>query len=287
MSITAEERKVLLKSQQGELDAVKMYNALAKVVKNSRDAETFRQLAAEEGHHAAVFKAMTNEVLKPKSTKAIVILSSVIGTYLSYAAGRGSFMSGKQVFMYFTIQSNILVALLCLVGACFLLQNRGAPAWWFVLKLVGSVSITLTGVVFAFVLAPTLGRFAWNLQNTLTHVVVPIAAVADFFVSSVRGRIRKRSVVYVTIPPTAYAIYAGIAYLAGWEFSKGLHYPYFFLNWGSPAGAFGFTKELPFLGTAWWILAILLFLLAVGTLYLKLLDALRKKLSNKPSSCFE
>ena len=73
MSITVEERKVLLKSQQGELDAVKMYNALAKVVKDSRDAETFRQLAAEEGHHAAVFKAMTNEVLKPKSTKAIVI----------------------------------------------------------------------------------------------------------------------------------------------------------------------------------------------------------------------
>ena len=73
MSITAEERNVLLKSQQGELDAVKMYNALAKVVKDSRDAETFRQLASEEGHHAAVFKAMTNEVLKPKSTKAIVI----------------------------------------------------------------------------------------------------------------------------------------------------------------------------------------------------------------------
>ena len=73
MSITVEERKVLLKSQQGELDAVKMYNALAKVVKDPRDAETFRQLAAEEGRHAAVFKAMTNEVLKPKSTKAIVI----------------------------------------------------------------------------------------------------------------------------------------------------------------------------------------------------------------------
>ena len=70
MSLSAEERKILIKSQQGELDAVKMYNALARVVKDPRDAETFRQLAAEEGHHAAVFKAMTNEVLKPKSTKA-------------------------------------------------------------------------------------------------------------------------------------------------------------------------------------------------------------------------
>ena len=81
MSITAEERKILLKSQQGELDAVKMYNALAKVVKDPREAATFRQLAAEEGRHASVFKAMTNEVLKPKSTKAIVIplLYLVIG----------------------------------------------------------------------------------------------------------------------------------------------------------------------------------------------------------------
>ena len=81
MSITAEERKVLLASQQGELDAVKMYNALAKVVKDTKDADTFRQLAAEEGHHAAVFKALTNEVLKPKNTKAIVIpvLYRIIG----------------------------------------------------------------------------------------------------------------------------------------------------------------------------------------------------------------
>lgn len=81
MSVTAEERKVLLRSQQGELDAVKIYNALAKVVKDPRDAETFRQLAAEEGRHASVFKAMTDEVLKPKNTKAIVIpiLYRVIG----------------------------------------------------------------------------------------------------------------------------------------------------------------------------------------------------------------
>ena len=81
MSITAEERKILLKSQQGELDAVKMYNALAKAAKDPVDAETFRQLAAEEGRHAAVFKAMTNQVLRPKNTKAILlpILYRLIG----------------------------------------------------------------------------------------------------------------------------------------------------------------------------------------------------------------
>ncbi len=211
--------------------------------------------------------------------KTVVILSSVIGTCLSYAAGRGSFMGGRQVFMYFTIQSNLLMAVLCLAGTVFLLRDRGAPSWWYVLRLVGAVSITLTGVVFTFVLAPAMGRYAWNLQNTLTHAVVPLVSVLDFFVTGVCGRIRKRNVVFVTIPPAAYAVYAGIAYLAGWEFARGFRYPYFFLNWGSPSGAFGFTKELPFMGTAWWILAILLFLLGVGLVYLKLLDALRKRLS--------
>ena len=81
MSITGEERRALLKAQQGELDAVKMYNALAKTVKDPKDAKTFRELAAEEGHHAAVFKSLTDQVLKPKSTKAILlpILYRVIG----------------------------------------------------------------------------------------------------------------------------------------------------------------------------------------------------------------
>ena len=99
MSITAEERIALLKSQQGELDAVKMYNALARVVKDSRDAETFRQLAAEEGRHAAVFKAMTNEVLKPKSTKAVVIplLYRVIGKKKLYPViARGEYDAVKK-----------------------------------------------------------------------------------------------------------------------------------------------------------------------------------------------
>lgn len=73
MNITPEEMKVLLKSQQGEADAVLMYNALAKVVKDPADAETFRKLAAEEGHHASVFRALTNQTLRPKKTMAFFL----------------------------------------------------------------------------------------------------------------------------------------------------------------------------------------------------------------------
>lgn len=59
---------------------------------------------------------------------------------------------------------------------------------------------------------------------------------------------------------------------------KGVRYPYFFLNWGSPAGALGFTSGLPFMGTVWWILAILVFLLGIGYGYLAILDLLKKRM---------
>ena len=200
--------------------------------------------------------------------KLIVIVSAFLGTWMSGFAGRAAFMGGSRVFMYFTIQSNIAVALLGIIGCILLIQNKPISNAWCIVKLVGAVAITLTGVVFTVVLAPTLGNAAWNLQNVLTHVVVPIAAVADFFVVVSGREIRKVNVIYVIIPPLLYAIYAGIGYVKGWEFSSGRNYPYFFLNWGSPAGAFGFTKGRPYMGCGWWILALLLYLLAIGWLYL-------------------
>lgn len=99
MTITENERKVLLKAQQGELDAVKMYNALAKTVRDPKDAETFRQLAVEEGRHAAVFKALTGQVLRPGSAKAILlpILYRIIGKKKLYPIiARGEYDAVKK-----------------------------------------------------------------------------------------------------------------------------------------------------------------------------------------------
>lgn len=204
--------------------------------------------------------------------KLIVIVSAAAGTVMSAVSGRNSFMGGSRVFMYFTIQSNIAVAFISMIGLFFLLRNRTAGNAWYVVKLAGAVSITLTGVVFTLVLAPTLGAFAWKAQNVLTHVVVPSAAVADFFVAAPDTRIKRKNVLYVLIPPLMYVVYSGVGYIRGWDFAKGKNYPYFFLNWGSPAGAFGFTGELPYMGCVWWILILLVFLIAVGLLYVAVTD---------------
>lgn len=208
--------------------------------------------------------------------KIVVFLSAVIGTFLSAYAGRNSFMGGSRVFMYFTIQSNIAMAIISVIGLCLLYKGGKIGQIWQIIKFVGTVSITLTGVVFCFVLAPTMGVAAWNIQNILTHVIVPVASVVDLFVVSKLIDLAKRNTIFVIIPPILYAIYAGVGYVKGWEFAEGINYPYFFLNWGSEAGAWGFSSSLPFMGSAWWILVLLIFLIIVGFIYLKVVDLLRK-----------
>ncbi len=208
--------------------------------------------------------------------KTTVILSAVIGTFLSWYAGRNSFMGGKTVFMFFTIQSNIALAIICLIGFVEMLKGITFSGLWYIIKFVGTVSITLTGAVFCFVLAPTMQQGAWNIQNILTHVVVPIAGILDFFVTGTNTNIRKRNALWVIVPPLLYAIYAGIGFVLNWQFIEGYNYPYFFLNWRSPAGAFGFTDELPYMGCAWWITALFCALLIVGYIYLLILDGLKK-----------
>ena len=211
------------------------------------------------------------------ASKSIVFLSATVGTILSVTAAKGAFMRGSQIFMYFTIQSNIAIALILLIGLFFMLSKKMPGRAWWVVKFVGTVSITLTGSVFVFVLAPTLGELAWSAANILTHVVVPVISICDFFLTGPLGTYTYRDVFFCILPPLAYAIFAGIGYAAGWEFSEGANYPYFFLNWGSPAGAFGFSKELPFMGCVWWILLLLLVLIGVGALYLRIVSGIRSK----------
>ena len=93
--------------------------------------------------------------------------------------------------MYFTTQSNIALAIICAVGFCLLLSNKPVGRVWYVVKFVGTVSITLTGVVFVVLLAPTLGERAWRIHNVLTHVVVPILSVIDYFVVASNAQLKK------------------------------------------------------------------------------------------------
>ena len=83
--MTDKQLRILRRAQQGEMDAVLMYNALAKVVPAS-DVATFKQLAKEEGHHADVFHRYTQLPLKAGHLKEKVVpfLYRVLGRKITY-----------------------------------------------------------------------------------------------------------------------------------------------------------------------------------------------------------
>ncbi len=79
--MTDQQIKALLGAQQGELDAVLMYQKIAARIKDEEIKAILLDAAKDEGRHASVFHKLTGKVLKPKSAQAnlVVFLMSIIG----------------------------------------------------------------------------------------------------------------------------------------------------------------------------------------------------------------
>ena len=72
-TLTKPQKKILTTAQQGEVDAVLMYQKLAEAVTDEKDKAAFERLAGDEARHAAVFAKYTGLTLKANPTKAIMI----------------------------------------------------------------------------------------------------------------------------------------------------------------------------------------------------------------------
>ncbi len=97
--MTQKQLKALMRSQQGELNAVYMYQALAEVVKTERERQVFLQLAREEGHHASVFHALTKVTLQPETTMAVIMpwLYRLLGKKRLYKLiAKGEYKAGQN-----------------------------------------------------------------------------------------------------------------------------------------------------------------------------------------------
>ena len=80
-TLTEKQLKACLAAQQGETDAVYMYEKLAEKVRDEADKKAFTRLAGDEARHADVFRKYTNRDLKPKITKGVLVplMYSILG----------------------------------------------------------------------------------------------------------------------------------------------------------------------------------------------------------------
>ena len=209
--------------------------------------------------------------------KSSAVLLALLGIILSLiqAEEHGYSHAGKRL-LYFTAQSNIwillLFALLLILPFCkTYTQNKRLDYVLYSLKFVFTVSITITAFIFCVVLAPGAKEAnydAFSLSSILTHMAVPVLAVVDLFLDPHKITLNKHHLLYTIIPPLLYCVFASILGAFHVDFGRGDTYPYFFLNYKSPAGFFGFSREMPYIiGSFYWILVILGMILGIGALY--------------------
>lgn len=103
-----------------------------------------------------------------------------------------------NLLSYFTIQSNILI-LIAAVAIAIRPEHEGAG--WAILRLAGLVGITVTGIVYATVLAGAaeFSGIEWWYDKTF-HYLAPVAAMLGFFLFRPRTRFARDDLVFVVWP---------------------------------------------------------------------------------------
>ena len=209
---------------------------------------------------------------------AIIGIVGIVLTVLT-----SSFMGDIVAFRFFTVQSNITIILIELVYAFdALLQLLGKKSIsshaLLIIKYLFTVAITITFLVFVFMLAPTLSLdYLLSYNNFSLHFIVPILALVDFFIFNSDIKLTKVNCLFGTAMPIYYVIYFLIGVPMGRTYIDGDVAPYFFLNYQQITW-FNFTNQGP--GVFYWILILTVGI--VGLCYLfYLLMWLRQKGNKK------
>ena len=206
--------------------------------------------------------------------KCFTVLSAFGGLFISFLESQShGYSHWSKRFLYFTAQSNIWIGATMLALILYPLLAKKTPVFLYILKYIFTVSITLTFLVFTCLLGPFGDKsyHLWAFSSWLTHIFSPIFAIADFFVDEEKIPLTRGQVWVCVLPPLFYSISTITLEAFQVDFGRGVSYPYFFMDYRSSVGLFGFSRELPyFAGTFYWLALLCALILGIGWIYLHL-----------------
>jgi hypothetical protein len=221
------------------------------------------------------------------SLKIAVMLFAAVGLLLNFiSANADGYSHWAKRLLYFTTLSNVWIALSLLL----ILLIPYVKAWngstrvkniLYIIRFVFVISITLTGFIFCFVLAPGAKNDnynAWTVGSIFVHVLVPLCSISDFFVDPERVSVKRSHVFLTLVPPALYLAFASVLGACGVDFGRGDTFPYFFMNYNSPAGFFGTSDVMPYkIGSFYWIVFMLVVIISLAALYKRLYNGKKGK----------
>ena len=142
-------------------------------------------------------------------TALAAITGVVIQLFVTASLTTGFFRTSTtrtlNVLLFFTIQSNIIVGVTCLLLAIEPSRSSLAFKTW---RLTGVVAITITGLVYHTVLARLFDLESWALvADNLIHTVVPVLAVLGWLLFGPRRQTSRTVVRLSVLFPVAWLVF--------------------------------------------------------------------------------
>jgi hypothetical protein len=192
---------------------------------------------AREKQHAHTLRTNRAFALCYRSVAFILCL---IGLLETTGVFRGSF--NGEMLLFYTTETNLLVLIVfgILIGRTVADIRRagiiGSASCHERLSAIVALSITVTMLIFWFLLAPTITdmSFLLSYHNLQIHLISPLLILVDFFFFATPGKFKKQDPWLFAIVPIVYFVQATILGFAGYTYTVlgqvNQHFPYFFID---------------------------------------------------------
>ncbi|CAN5374653.1 Pr6Pr family membrane protein [soil metagenome] len=139
-------------------------------------------------------------------------------------------------FSFFTIESNVLTVVVCLIGAVLLIAKRNGddPGWFTGLRAATASYMIVTGIVYNLLLRgielPQGTTVPWS--NEVLHVVAPLWMLLDWLLAPGRRPLKWKAIFGIIVFPLVWVVYTLVRGPITPDPFKGFDvwYPYPFLN---------------------------------------------------------
>ena len=129
---------------------------------------------------------------------AALVVAAVVATLLAVGP-----VSPFDFFGFFTIQSNVIGAVVAVIGALRLLRGAPVTTAWAVVRWSAATYLVIVGVVYWLLLAPlhAAGGVPLPWANLVLHALTPAAALVDLLLAPDRRRPAARLLPLVLVYP--------------------------------------------------------------------------------------